>query len=179
MPTFNIYTVAVAFSPDENTLFFQVFHVLGMSESHTEQHTLVFKIVLNNHTCYGLTSSRKWLSWLCLVVEVPASSSNVIFWAVWLYHMYEVLPEDRFTTHTFLVFSNFNKRSSRVIVLLSHYFSIQSPPQLRNLYHGESCSVTCGQKSLSCVISCCITTISTPQSSWNFWQPIWRQIPLP
>jgi len=35
-PTINIYTGAVPFSPDENTLYFQVCHFPGMPESHME-----------------------------------------------------------------------------------------------------------------------------------------------
>ena len=69
---------------DVHTLYFQVCHLLGIPKWQLEQHMLIFKkTLLRNHISYILTASWKWLSrllHLCLVVEVCASSSSVIFW---------------------------------------------------------------------------------------------------
>lgn len=68
---------------DVHTLYFQVCHFLGIPKSQLKQHMLIFnKTMLRNHIGHILTASWKWLSrllHLCLVVEVCASSSSVIF----------------------------------------------------------------------------------------------------
>jgi hypothetical protein len=44
-------------------MFFQVRHFWRMWKSHMEQHTQALnKTLLNNHICYSLIPSRKWLS---------------------------------------------------------------------------------------------------------------------
>jgi hypothetical protein len=61
-----------------------------------------------------------------------------------------------------------DKNNPDLIVVVSSYFSTQSPQEGRHLsYSGRSVSILCRQKSVCCVNIHCVTTISTPRPSLN------------
>lgn len=70
----------------------------------------------------------------------------------------------------FFILRSNNNKGSHLIVLLSHYFSTYSLPQLRYLsYCGMSFQVPCCYKSMSCVIIHYVTALYNFWPSLNLW----------
>jgi hypothetical protein len=93
--------------PDADTLFYQVYHFLGIPKLQMEQHILVLnKTSLNNHSLISAGNYSEDLFYQHLVKEVCASNSSVILQSL------HTLPKHNMYITDFIIngkfFINFN-----------------------------------------------------------------------